>query len=143
MISRMFIFMLLSFSSPVLLADACNAITRSQSEEVPLVEQHTCYHYKGMPADAISWSCSNENKEMLTTIKNRVLRCANGYVATCQATLTQEALANPHATSLDPDREALLLPEKARIVTFFYAAQDFKQARLDCLKGGGQWNWSP
>lgn len=123
------------------LADACDVTTRSQSVEVPALETHACYRYEGMPADTISWSCGNESKEMLATKKRPVQRCSEDYVASCRATMTQETLANPHAISNDPKKNAALLPDNAQIITYYYAAQDLKQIKVDCEIAGGQWEW--
>lgn len=133
--------LMLCFASSTALAAGCDVVTRSQSDQVPMVEQHTCYAYEGVPADAIDWSCSNENKDMLATQKTRVAECPGDFAASCKATLTQEALANPHATSKAPDHAGAMLPETARMVTYHYAAQDLKQAKVDCEKDGGQWTW--
>lgn len=120
-------------------AAACDVFTRTQSEQVPSVEQHTCYAYEGMPAEAIDWSCSNENKDMLSTQKTKVAQCPGDYLASCKATLTQEALANPHATAKAAGHAGALLPNGAGIVTYHYVVQDLKQAKIDCEKDGGQW----
>jgi hypothetical protein len=136
---RLLLLILTSLITPLALADACDVTTRSQSAAVQGVETHTCYHYEGMPADAISWSCSNESQEMLSSKKKRVESCDDNYVATCHATLTQEALANPRATSKNPDSTSANLPSDGRILTYYYDTADLKQARLDCESDGGKW----
>ncbi|MGX1175086.1 hypothetical protein AB7M32_003811 [Pseudomonas sp. R151218B TE3479] len=96
------ILLLIACASPAaVMAQGCDVITQSQSQSVPVIESHSCYEYKGMPAETLDWSCSNESKGTLSTQKRKVERCAEGYVATCQARLTQEALANPRSTSKD------------------------------------------
>lgn len=70
---RLPLFLMLCFTFSNALAAACDVYTHSQSEQVPVVEQHTCYTYEGVPADAIDWSCSNENKDMMNTKKPRSL----------------------------------------------------------------------
>lgn len=64
---RLPMFLISCFTFSNALAAACDVYTHSQSEQVPVVEQHTCYTYEGVPADAIDWSCSNENKDMMNT----------------------------------------------------------------------------
>ena len=140
---RLPITLLLVFTSFTALADACDVVTRAQSDQLPMVEQHTCYHYEGMPPEAIDWSCSNENKEMMPATKNKVAACSSNHVASCKATPTQEALANPHSTSKAPDHEGALLPKNARVVTYYYAANDLVQAKIDCEKAGGEWASQP
>lgn len=75
--------MLGTLSSGQVLAEGCDVVTRSSSEAVKPVQQHTCYSYGNMPAEAIAWSCSNESKEMLNSQKRRVERCPNGSVGSC------------------------------------------------------------
>lgn len=123
------------------LAAGCDVVTRAQSDQVPMVEKHICYAYEGVPVDDIDWSCSNEHTDMLATQKTRVAQCPGDFAASCKATLTQEALANPHATSRAPGHAGAMLPNNARVVTYHYAAQDLKQAKVDCEKDGGQWTW--
>lgn len=138
---RLLIFLMTTSASSTALAAACDVYTRTQSDQVPMVEQHTCYAYEGMPSEAIDWSCSNEQKDMLITQKSRVAQCPGDYAASCKATLTQEALANPHATAKATGHTGAVLPGNARMVTYHYAAQDLKQAKIDCEKDGGQWTW--
>ena len=137
---RLPMFLMLCFTFTNVLAKACDVYTHSQSDLVPVVEQHTCYMYEGVPSDAIDWSCSNENKDMMNT-KTKIAQCAGDYMASCKATLTQEALANPHATANVPGHAGAMLPNDAGVVTYHYAAQDLKQAKIDCEKDGGQWTW--
>ncbi|AJO78695.1 MULTISPECIES: hypothetical protein [Pseudomonas] len=122
-------------------AQSCDVVTRSQSSDVPGVDTHTCYLFEGMPADAIAWSCSNESKGTLASRKEKVASCDESYLAVCRARLTQEALANPRATDSDPRGSSVNIPDKARVVTFYYQAQDLKQARTDCETAGGRWQW--
>ncbi|WP_294736033.1 hypothetical protein [uncultured Pseudomonas sp.] len=138
---RLPMFLMLCFTFSNALAAACDVYTHSQSDQVPVVEQHTCYTYEGVPSDAIDWSCSNENKDMMNTKKTKIAQCAGDYTASCKATLTQEALANPHATAKVPGHAGAMLPSNAGVVTYHYAAQELKQAKIDCEKDGGQWTW--
>ncbi|MEE1920700.1 hypothetical protein V0R50_15550 [Pseudomonas sp. 148P] len=130
---------LASLASANALADACQVTTRSSSPSVPAVDVETCYTLKGMPAEAISWSCSNENKEMLNTEKRRVARCPDKEIGQCSAPLTQESLANPRATSNDPDGARPAIPDDAQVVTYYYDTRNQGQARIDCEKSGGTW----
>lgn len=128
-----------SLASGSVLADACQVTTRSSSEAVPAVDRQTCYTLQGMPAEAIDWSCSNESKEMLNSEKHRVARCPDRQVGQCSAPLTQESLANPRATSNDPDAARPAIPNDARVVTYYYSAEHLVQARIDCESAGGRW----
>jgi len=121
------------------MAEGCDVQTRSQSASIPAVETHTCYEYENMPVDAIAWSCSNESKEMLSSTKNKVASCGDRYQATCSATLTQEALANPQSLSKDKSSESANIPANARITTFYYETQNLAQAKIDCETRGGDW----
>lgn len=134
------ILLLIACASPAAtLAQGCDVITQSQSQAIPKVETHSCYEYKGVPAEAIGWSCSNESKGALSTEKNQVERCAQGYVATCQARLTQEALANPHSTSKDRSGESANIPDDAQVTWYYYNAEQLTQAQKDCETTGGHW----
>ena len=108
------IMMVASLASGQALAEACDVLTRSSSEAVKPVERHTCYSYGNLPAEAINWSCSNVSKDMLSSTKHKVARCADGSVGSCIAPLTQEALANPKATGGDKPA----LPKEARVITY-------------------------
>jgi hypothetical protein len=134
------VLLLIVCASPAsVLAQGCDVITRSQSQAVPAIETRSCYEYKGVPAEAIGWSCSNESKGTLSTEKKPVERCAEGYVATCQARLTQEALANPHSTSKDRSGSSANLPDNAQVTRYYYGAEQLQQAKKDCETTGGQW----
>ncbi|MCE0460817.1 MULTISPECIES: hypothetical protein [Pseudomonas] len=127
-------------SSPtVVMAQGCDVITRSQSQSVSEIETRSCYEYKGVPAEAIGWSCSNESKGTLSTRKTPVERCAEGYVATCEARLTQEALANPRSTSKDTTGGSANIPDNARVTWYHYGAEHLQQAQKDCETNGGRW----
>ncbi|WP_054902530.1 hypothetical protein [Pseudomonas sp. NBRC 111131] len=121
------------------MAEACDVQTRSSSEAVKPVEQHTCYSYSNMPAEAIDWSCSNESKDMLSTKKHKVARCADGSVGSCIAPLTQESLANPKAAGRDEPSTKPALAKDARVITYYYDAPSLGQARADCERSDGIW----
>lgn len=131
--------MLASLASGTVLADACQVTTRSSSASVPTVETQTCYTLQGMPDDAIDWSCSSENKEMLNTQKRRVVRCPDQEIGQCSAPLTQESLANPRATSNAAQAPRPAIPDDARVLTYYYDTRHQGQARIDCEKAGGTW----
>ncbi|EJN40076.1 hypothetical protein PMI38_00415 [Pseudomonas sp. GM84] len=132
--------MLGSLASAEVLAEACDVVTRSSSEAVKPVEGHTCYSFGNMPAEAINWSCSNESKEMLSTEKHKVARCADGSVGSCIAPLTQEALANPKAGGVgDGPSTRPALPKDARVITYYYDTPSLGQARSDCERNNGIW----
>ncbi|AZD22464.1 hypothetical protein [Pseudomonas chlororaphis] len=122
-------------------AQSCDVVTRSQSADVANVDTHTCYLFEGMPAEAIGWSCSNESTGTLAQEKEKVANCDESYLAVCRARLTQEALSNPRATAKDPQGSSLNIPDKARVVTFYYQAEHLEQARTDCEMAGGKWQW--
>jgi hypothetical protein len=134
-----FLLLIASLSPALAMAQGCDVTTRSQSSAIPVIESHSCYEYEGMPVDAIDWSCSNESKEMLSSTKKTVAQCADHYQATCLATLTQEALANPQSTSKDKNSKSLNIPDNAQITTYYYNAEHLGQAKIDCENGGGRW----
>ncbi|WP_200625940.1 hypothetical protein [Pseudomonas sp. LAM2023] len=129
----------MSLVSGRVLAEACDVMTRSSSEAVRPVEQHTCYTYGNMPPEAINWSCSNQSKDMLSAEKHKVARCADGSVGSCIAPLTQEALANPKAAGNDQPSTRPGLPKDARVVTYYYDTPSLGQARSDCERSNGIW----
>jgi len=114
-------------------------MTRSSSEAVKPVEGRTCYSYSNMPAEAINWSCSNESKEMLSTEKHKVARCADGSVGSCIAPLTQESLANPKSAGRSEPSTKPALPKDARVITYYYDTPSLGQARADCERNDGIW----
>lgn len=123
-------------SPAAVMAQGCDVITRTQSQSVPAIETHSCYEYHGIPAETLDWSCSNESKGMLSTQKSKVERCDDGYVATCQASLTQEALANPRSTG---QGDSVNIPDNAQVTWYYYGAEDLDQAQTDCETTGGRW----
>jgi len=131
--------MLGSLASGEVLAEACEVMTRSSSEAVKPVEGRTCYSYSNMPAEAINWSCSNESKEMLSTEKHKVARCADGSVGSCIAPLTQESLANPKSAGRSEPSTKPALPKDARVITYYYDTPSLGQARADCERNDGIW----
>ncbi|WP_349975360.1 hypothetical protein [Pseudomonas sp. WHRI 8519] len=126
-------------ASTEVLAEACEVITRSSSEAVKPVEGRTCYSFSDMPAEAINWSCSNESKEMLSTEKRKVPRCADGSVGSCIAPLTQETLANPKSAGRDEASTSPALSKEARVMTYYYDTPSLGQARADCERNNGIW----
>ncbi|MFF5864338.1 hypothetical protein [Pseudomonas sp. NPDC012596] len=131
--------MLGTLASGEVLAEACEVMTRSSSEAVKPVEGRTCYSYSNMPAEAINWSCSNESKEMLSTEKHKVARCADGSVGSCIAPLTQESLANPKSAGRSEPSTKPSLPKDARVITYYYDTPSLVQARADCERNDGIW----
>ncbi|QHG65122.1 hypothetical protein [Pseudomonas putida] len=131
--------LLASLASGEVLAEACDVQTRSSSEAVKPVEHHTCYSFSNMPAEAINWSCSNESKDMLSTEKHKVARCADGSVGSCIAPLTQETLANPKAGGRDQPSTKPALSKDARVITYYYDTPSLGQARADCERAEGIW----
>jgi hypothetical protein len=138
---RSFLLMVLlgSLVSTDALAEACDVTTRSSSTAVKPVEGRTCYSFSNMPAEAINWSCSNESKEMLSTEKHKVARCADGSVGSCIAPLTQEALANPKAVGGGEPSTRPALAKDARVITYYYDTPSLGQARNDCERNNGIW----
>jgi hypothetical protein len=134
------ILLLIACASPTaVMAQGCDVTTRSQSQSVPVIESHSCYEYKGVPAETLDWSCSNESKGTVSTQKRKVERCGEGYVATCQARLTQEALANPRSTSKDKSGGSANLPDNAKVTWYYYGVEQLQQAQQDCETTGGEW----
>lgn len=126
-------------SPTLVMAQACNVNTGSESSSVPVVASHTCYTFKNMQDNAIDWSCSNESKTVQTITKDKVAQCSDDYQATCVATLTQESLANPNSTSKDKNETSVNIPSDAQVITRYYGTADMKQAKADCELGGGRW----
>lgn len=126
-------------ASTQVLAGACDVMTRSSSQAVKPVEQHTCYSFSGMPDEAIAWSCSNESKEMLNSEKRQVAQCGGGSVGTCSAPLTQESLANPRSGERGEPVTRPTVPKDARVVTHYYSMADLGQAQIDCKNNNGVW----
>lgn len=126
-------------ASSHVLAEACDVVTRSSSEAVKPVEGHTCYSYSNMPAEAIDWSCGNESKEMLSTDKRKVAKCAEGSVGSCIAQLTQETLANPKSMGRDEPATRPAIGKDARVITYYYDTPSLGQARTDCERSNGIW----
>ena len=120
-------------------AQACDVISRSSSDAVTPLERHTCYSYSNMPAEAIDWSCSNGNKEMVNSQKQKVQSCASGSIGTCIAPLTQESLANPKSTGRDITTGRPPVANNAQVITHYYATTNLAQARTDCERGDGTW----
>ncbi|MFJ4145275.1 hypothetical protein [Pseudomonas sp. NPDC089734] len=120
---------------------ACDVITRPASEQVPVIQTHTCHEYKGMPEGAIDWSCSNEDKGSLPSEKRKVTACPSGAVASCTATPTQESLANERSTSREPGQDTLSIPENAQVITWYYEVKEQAQARNDCERSGGRFRY--
>ncbi|CAG8863481.1 hypothetical protein PS627_00419 [Pseudomonas fluorescens] len=128
-----------SLVSTDVLAEACDVMTRSSSEAVKPVEQHTCYSFDGMPDNAVAWSCSNESKEMLNSEKRQVAQCQEGSVGRCTAPLTQESLANPRSGGRGEQTTRPAVPKDARVVTHYYSTADLGQAQIDCKNNSGEW----
>lgn len=121
------------------LADACHVMTRSSSASVPEVETESCYEFTGVPETAIDWSCSNENKDMLSRQKRQVERCADGSQGQCITALTQESLANPRSGTGNESQAYPAVPNDAKVITYYYSVANLGQARTDCENSGGTW----
>src|SRR3546814_15474031 len=68
------ILLLIACSCPaVALAQGCDVITQSQSQAIPKVETHSCYEYKGVPAEAIGWRSEERRvgKECVSPCRSR------------------------------------------------------------------------
>jgi hypothetical protein len=121
--------------------EACDVTTRPASQQLPVIQPHTCYEYKGIAPGAIDWSCSNEDKGATPTEKRKVDSCPSGAVASCTATLTQETLANERSASREPGQNTLQVPDGAQLITWYYELQEQAQARIDCEQAGGRFNY--
>nr|WP_179058664.1 hypothetical protein [Pseudomonas taiwanensis]NWL76478.1 hypothetical protein [Pseudomonas taiwanensis] len=121
------------------LAEACHVMTRSSSSAVPAVEMESCYEFTGVPESTIDWSCSNESKEMLSSQKHPVERCADGSDGQCIAALTQESLANPRSGAENESQARPAIPNDAKVITYYYSVANLGQARTDCENSGGTW----
>ncbi|WP_447592064.1 hypothetical protein [Aquipseudomonas campi] len=126
-------------ASPGVFAEACHVHNQSSSAQVATVETESCYEYRGMPAGAIDWSCSNESKEMVASEKSKVATCKAGYFGQCTARLTPEALANHSASGESGSEDSLSVPDDAKVITYFYTATNRPQIKIDCENGGGKW----
>ncbi|MBX8550572.1 hypothetical protein K5D68_13310 [Pseudomonas cichorii] len=123
------------------LGQACDVVTRPASAQVPVVQPHICYEYKGMPEGAIDWSCSNEDKGSSPKEKRKVDTCPEGAVASCRATATTESLANERSTSKEPGDGTAHVPDGAQVVTWYYEIKEQAQARNDCEQSGGTFSY--
>ncbi|WP_253950568.1 hypothetical protein [Pseudomonas lijiangensis] len=123
------------------LGQACDVVTRPASAQVPVVQPHICYEYKGMPEGAIDWSCSNEDKGSSPKEKRKVDTCPEGAVASCRATATTESLANERSTSKEPGDGTAQVPDGAQVVTWYYEIKEQAQARNDCEQSGGTFSY--
>ncbi|WP_232924754.1 hypothetical protein [Pseudomonas cichorii] len=123
------------------LGQACDVVTRPASAQVPVVQPHICYEYKGMPEGAIDWSCSNEDKGSSPKEKRKVDSCPEGAVASCKATATTESLANERSTSKEPGDGTAQVPDGAQVVTWYYEIKEQAQARNDCEQSGGTFSY--
>lgn len=126
-------------ASPGVFAEACHVHSQSSSAQVSTVDTESCYEYRGMPDGAIDWSCSNESKEMLSTDKRKVAKCAEGSVGSCIAQLTQETLANPKSMGRDEPATRPAIGKEARVITYYYDTPSLGQARTDCERSNGIW----
>ncbi|WP_122317501.1 hypothetical protein [Pseudomonas cichorii] len=127
--------------SNLALGQACDVLTRSASEQVPVIQPHICYEYKGMPEGAIDWSCSNEDKGSTPREKRKVASCPDDAVASCTATATQESLANERSTSKEPGQDTANVPDGAQVITWYYEIKEQAQARNDCEQSGGRFSY--
>ncbi|GFM66832.1 hypothetical protein PSCICJ_29500 [Pseudomonas cichorii] len=123
------------------LGQACDVVTRPASAQVPVIQPHICYEYKGMPEGAIDWSCSNEDKGSSPKEKRKVDTCPEGAVASCRATATTESLANERSTSKEPGDGTAQVPDGAQVVTWYYEIKEQAQARNDCEQSGGTFSY--
>lgn len=121
--------------------EGCDVTSRPASPQVPVVQTHICYEYKGMAPGAIDWSCSNEDKSATPTEKRKVDSCPTGAIASCSATLTQETLANERSASREPGQNTVQVPDDAQRLTWYYQVQEQAQARIDCEQAGGRFNY--
>lgn len=121
--------------------EACDVTQRAASAQVPVVQTHTCFEYKGMQPGAIDWSCSNEDKGAIPSEKRKVESCPSGAIASCTATLTTETLSNEHSTSREPGQNAAQVPDGAEVRTLYYEVQEQAQARIDCEQAGGRFSY--
>lgn len=126
-------------ASPLALADACHVVTHASSAKLPKVDVETCYEYQGMPEEAVGWSCNDDTPGALGSEKRKVSSCAAGYFGRCTAAVTQESLANPKSAGTESQSPSLKIPDKAKLVTYYYHVEDQGQAKIDCEKTGGQW----
>jgi hypothetical protein len=122
------------------LAASCQVSTRSLSQKIPAVVTQSCYTYKGIEADAIEWSCSQDDDVgMFDYDKKLVDNCPSDYFASCESTLTQSALSNHEAISDLKTGTPMVIPDGAKMLTYFYSVDEQEQARQDCTALGGNW----
>lgn len=128
-----------SLSAAEALAASCQVSSRSLSAQIPAVAMESCYTYEGMEEGAIDWSCSNENVGMLDHEKTLVENCPLDYFGSCTSTLTQESLASHRAISDIKAGTPMVIPDDAKMVTYFYSVDEKEQAKKDCTATGGNW----
>lgn len=120
------------------LAAACQVSTRSLSQKIPAVVTQSCYTYEGIEEGAIRWSCSQDDDVgMYDYDKKLVENCPSDYLATCTSTLTQAALRNHKAISDISVGTPMVIPDGAKMITYFYSVEE--QARKNCTALGGNW----
>lgn len=120
--------------------EACDVTQRPGAAQVPVVQSHTCFEYKGMPAGAMDWACSNEDKGATPSEKHKIASCPSGAVASCTATLSPETLANERSTSREPGENTAQVPDGAEVITLYYEMREQAQARIDCEQAGGKFS---
>ncbi len=128
-----------SLSAAEALAASCQVSTRSLSQKIPAVVTQSCYTYRGIEEGAIKWSCSDETLGMLEHEKKLVDNCPSNYLGSCTSTLTQESLASHRAISDIKTGTPMVIPDGAKIVTYFYSVEEKDQAKQDCTALGGNW----
>lgn len=122
------------------LAAACQVSTRSLSQKIPAVVTQSCYTYEGIEEGAIRWSCSQDDDVgMYDYDKKLVENCPSDYLATCTSTLTQAALRNHKAISDISVGTPMVIPDGAKMITYFYSVEEQEQARKNCTALGGNW----
>lgn len=132
-------FLVGSLSSGIALGEACYVSNRSSSASIPEVEKDLCYEFVGMSEGDIDWSCSNENDQMINSQQRKVSHCETGSLASCEAAVTQETLANYRAAGQNREQARPAVPNDAKIITHYYRTENLKQLRIDCENVGGTW----
>jgi hypothetical protein len=133
-------FLLGSLYTGIALGEACYVLNRSSSEAIPVVGKELCYEFFGAPEDAIDWSCSNENDQMINSQQRRLSHCDKaGSLGSCEAALTQETLTNYRSTGPNLEQFRPFVPNDAKVITRYYHTDDLNQLRIECEKVGGTW----
>ncbi|TRX72975.1 hypothetical protein [Pseudomonas mangiferae] len=121
-------------------AESCYVSTEPAMAGPSGAHTQTCYEFQGTPEGAMDWSCNDTTKDVQKTHREKRASCPSGHFGRCVSALTQETLGNQ--ASAGRKGEGVAPPQvgrDARLVTYYYQAQDKAQSKTDCENAGGRW----